>query len=234
MRKSLRKSAPTLRKLAIAPTQYHLYQFLFGIVTACCSQEQTHFGSSNGKSLIKMTMPVKPRCLNLWILPPTLPSDKPLHPPLQSVYKIGGVRTVPVETGVLEPSIIVTFTLINITTEVRSFEMHCKALSEPHKLWKILKERGIPDHLTCLLRNLYAGKKQQLEPDMEQQTGSKLGKEYVKAVYCHPAFLTYMQSTLCKMPGWMKHKLESRFLGEIAITSDTQMTPPLWQKVKRN
>ena len=69
-------------------------------------------------------------------------------------------------------------------------------------------------------------KKQQLELDMEQQTGSKLGKEYVKAVYCHPAYLTYMQSTSCKMPGWMKHRLESRLLGEISITSDMQMTPP--------
>ena len=61
-------------------------------------------------------------------------------------------------------------------------------------------------------------KKQQLEMDMEQQTCSKLGKEYVKAVYCHPAYLTYIQSTSCKMPGWMKHKLESRLLGEISIT----------------
>jgi len=74
--------------------------------------------------------------------------------------------------------------------------------------------------------------KQQLEPDMEQQTDSKLGKEYVKAIYCHPAYLTYMQSTSCKMLGWVKHKLESKFPGEISITSDTQMTPPLWQKVK--
>ena len=63
-------------------------------------------------------------------------------------------------------------------------------------------------------------KKQQLEPDMEQQTGSKSGKEYVKAVYCHPAYLTYMQSTSCEMLGWMKHKLESRLPGEITITSD--------------
>ena len=77
-------------------------------------------------------------------------------------------------------------------------------------------------------------KKQQLELDMEQQTGSKLGKQYMKAIYCHPAYLTYMQSTSCKMPGWMKHKLESRFPGEISITSDMQMTPPLWQKVKKN
>ena len=66
-----------------------------------------------------------------------------------------------------------------------------------NKLWKILKEMGIPDHLICLLRNLYKVKKQQLEPAMEQWTGSKLGKEYVKAVCCQPANLTYMQSTSC-------------------------------------
>ena len=76
-------------------------------------------------------------------------------------------------------------------------------------------------------------KKQQLEPDMEQQTGSKLRKEYVKAVYCHLAYLTYMQSTSCEMPNWMKQKLESRLLGEISITSDMQMIPPLWQKERR-
>ena len=63
---------------------------------------------------------------------------------------------------------------------------------------------------------------------MEQQTDSKLGKEYMKAVYCHPAYLTYMQSTLCEMPDWVKHKLESRLLGEISITSVKQMTTPLW------
>ena len=63
-----------------------------------------------------------------------------------------------------------------------------------NKLQKILKEMGIPDHLTCLLRNLYAGQ-EQLELNMEQQTGSKLGKEYIKATHCHPAYLTYMQST---------------------------------------
>ena len=68
-------------------------------------------------------------------------------------------------------------------------------------------------------------KKQKLEPGIEQRTGSKLGKEYVKTIYCHTAYLTYMQSTLCKMPGWMKHKLESRLPGEISITSDIQMTP---------
>ena len=67
--------------------------------------------------------------------------------------------------------------------------------------------------------------KQQLEPDMEQGTGSKLGKEYVKAVYCYPAYLTYMHSTSFEIPGWMKHKLESRLPGEISITSDMQMIP---------
>ena len=77
-------------------------------------------------------------------------------------------------------------------------------------------------------------KKQQLELDMEQQTGSKLGKEYIKAIYCHPAYLTSMQSISCEMPRWMDHKPESKFLGEISTTSDMQMTPPLWQKVKRN
>ena len=75
-------------------------------------------------------------------------------------------------------------------------------------------------------------KKQQLELDTEKQTGSKLGKEYIKAVYCHPAYLTYMQSTSCEMPGWMKYKLESRLPGEISITSDMQMTPALWHKAK--
>ena len=77
-------------------------------------------------------------------------------------------------------------------------------------------------------------KKQLLELDREQQTGSKLGKEYVKGVYSHPAYLTYMQSTSYTMLGCMKHKLESRLLGEISITSDMQMTPPLCQKVKEN
>ena len=76
-------------------------------------------------------------------------------------------------------------------------------------------------------------KKQQLEQDMEQRTGSKLGKEYIKAVYCHSASLTYMQSTSYEMPGWIQHKLESRLPGEISITSDIQMTSPLWQKAKK-
>ena len=77
-------------------------------------------------------------------------------------------------------------------------------------------------------------RKQQLELDMEQQTGIKSGKEYVKAVYCHPDYLIYVQRTSGEMLGWVKHKLESRLLGEIPITSDVQMTPALWQKVKKN
>ena len=75
-------------------------------------------------------------------------------------------------------------------------------------------------------------KKQHLELDMEEQTGSKLGKEYVKAVYCHPAYLTYVQNTSYEMLGWMKHKLESRLLREISVTSNMHMTPPIWQQVK--
>ena len=90
---------------------------------------------------------------------------------------------------------------------------------------------GIPEHLTCLLRNLQV-KKQQLELDMEQWTGSKLGKEYIKAVYCHPANLTYMQSVSCEMLDWINHKLESRLPGEISITSDMQMTAPIRQNAK--
>ena len=76
-------------------------------------------------------------------------------------------------------------------------------------------------------------KKQQLELDMEQQTGSKLGKESIKAVYCHLAYLTYRQSASCEMPGWMECKLESRLPGEISITSDMQMTPPYGRKQRR-
>ena len=85
------------------------------------------------------------------------------------------------------------------------------------KLWKILKEMGITNHLTCFLRNLFAG---QLVLDMKQWIGSKLGKEYVKAVYCHPVYLTYMQSTSCDMSGCMNHRLESRLPGEISTASD--------------
>ena len=94
-------------------------------------------------------------------------------------------------------------------------------------------------YLTCLLRNLYAGQEATIRTGHGTTgTGSKLGKEYIKAVYCHPAYLTSMQSTSWETLGWMKHKLESRFLGEISITSGMQMTPlmadDLWQKAKRN
>ena len=90
----------------------------------------------------------------------------------------------------------------------------------PNKLWKILQEVGISDHLTRLLRNLYAGKEATVKTGHGTTDWFQIGKEYVKAVYCHPAYLTYMQSTSCEMPGWMKHKLESRFPGEI-------LKPPL-------
>ena len=83
--------------------------------------------------------------------------------------------------------------------------------ADHNKLWKILKEMGMRDHFTCLLRNLSAGE-EQLELDMEQKTSSEFGKYYVKAVYHYPAYLTYMQSTLCEMSGCMTHKLESRLL----------------------
>ena len=91
-----------------------------------------------------------------------------------------------------------------------------------NKLWKILQEMGIPDSLPVSWETHMQVKKQQLEPDMEQQMGSKLGKQYVKAVYCYPAYLTSMQSTSCKMLGWMKHKLVSRLPGELSTTSDMQ------------
>ena len=94
-----------------------------------------------------------------------------------------------------------------------------------NKLWKILKETEMPDHLICFLRNLYACQEATVRTGHGTQTGSKLGKEYVKAVYCHPVYLNYMQSTSFKMLGWMKHKLESRFPGEISITSHMQITP---------
>ena len=93
---------------------------------------------------------------------------------------------------------------------------------------------GIPDHLTCLLRNLYAGQEAMFRIGHATADWFQIGKEYIKAVYCHPAYLTYLQSTSCEMLGWVKHKLESRLPGEISITSDMQMTPPSWQKVKKN
>ena len=102
-----------------------------------------------------------------------------------------------------------------------------------NKLWRILTEIGIPDHLTCLLRNLYAGQEATVRTG-HGTTVSKQRKEYIKLVFCHPAYLTYMQSTSLERLGWMKHKLKSSIIGEISITSDMQMTPPLWQKVNKN
>ena len=112
-------------------------------------------------------------------------------------------------------------------------------MPKPLTVWtttnsRILKEMGIPDHLTCLLRNLYTGQEATFRTGNGTTDWFQIGKGDIKAVYCHPAYLTYMQSISCEMPGWMKHKLESRLPGEISITSDMQMTPPLWQKVKRN
>ena len=116
------------------------------------------------------------------------------------------------------------------------FVDYAKAIDcvDHNELWKILKEMGIPDHLKCFLEICMQVKKKQLELDKEQQTGFKQEKEYVKAVYCHPAYLTYMQSTSWETLGWRKHKLESRLLGEISITLDTHMTLPLWKKMKKN
>ena len=85
---------------------------------------------------------------------------------------------------------------------------------------------------TCLLRNLYAGQEATVRTGHGTTDWFQIGKEYVKAVYCDPAYLTSLQSTSCEIPGWMKHKLESRLPGEISVTSDTQMTPHLWQKAK--
>ena len=103
-----------------------------------------------------------------------------------------------------------------------------------NRLWNILKEMGIPDHLTCHLRNLYAGQEATVRTGHGTTDWFQLGKEYVKVANCHSAYLTYMKRTSCEMPDWMKHKLESGLLGEISVTSDMQMTPPLWQKGKRN
>ena len=111
---------------------------------------------------------------------------------------------------------------------------------KPLTLWittncgKFFKRREYQTTLPASWEICMQVKKQQLEPNMEQWTGSKSGKEYFKAVYCHHASLTYVRSTLCKMPGRLKHKLESRLPGEMSMTSDMQMTPPLWQKAKRN
>ena len=103
-----------------------------------------------------------------------------------------------------------------------------------NKMWRILKRDGNTRPPYLPPKKSMQVKKQQLELVMEQKYCSKLGKEYVKAVYCHSAYIISMQSSLCEMPGWRKHKLESRLSREISMTSDTQITPPLWQTAKRN
>ena len=100
--------------------------------------------------------------------------------------------------------------------------------------WKILKKMEIPDHLPCLLRNLYGGQEATVRTGHEIADLFQFGKGLHHGVYCHIAYLTYMQGTSCEMLGWMKHNLESRLPGEMSITSDMQMTPLLWQKVKKN
>ena len=101
-----------------------------------------------------------------------------------------------------------------------------------NKLWKILKAMGIPDHLTCLLRNLYAGQETIVRTGHGTMNWFQIGKGVHQGCMLSPACLTYIQSTSHEMLGWMKNKLESRLLGEISIISDTQMILPLWQKVK--
>ena len=103
-----------------------------------------------------------------------------------------------------------------------------------NKLWKILKEMGMPDHLTCLLRKLYADQEATVRAGHGTTDWFQIGKGVREGCMLSPAFLTYMQSTSWEMLSWMKYKLESRLPGEIPITSDKQMIPPLWQKVKKN
>ena len=100
-----------------------------------------------------------------------------------------------------------------------------------NRLWKTLKEMRVPDHLTCLLRNLYVGQEATIRTGHETTDGFQIGKGVHQGyIYCHPAYLPYMQSTSSEMLDWMKHKLESRLLGEISIISDVQMIPPYGRK----
>ena len=106
-----------------------------------------------------------------------------------------------------------------------------------NKLWKILQDMGTPDHLPCLLRNLYAGQEATVRNGMEQQTGCKSGKEYINSIYCHPAYLTYRQSTSCKTLGWMKHKMESglparRNISNLRYADDTTLMAESEEELK--
>ena len=100
--------------------------------------------------------------------------------------------------------------------------------------WKILKEMGIPDHLTCLLRNLYTGQEATVRTGHGTTDWFQIGKGLRQGCILSPCLFNLYAEYIWEMLGWLKHKLESRLLGEISITSDMQMTPPLWQKVKRN
>ena len=102
-----------------------------------------------------------------------------------------------------------------------------------NKLWKILKERRISDHLTCLLRNLYAGEEATVRTRHETMDWFQIGKGVHQGCTLSPCLFNLYVEYIMEMSDWMKHKLESRLLGEISITSNMQMTPPLWQKVKR-
>ena len=103
-----------------------------------------------------------------------------------------------------------------------------------NKLWKILNEMGTPDHLTCLLRNLYAGQEATVRTGHRTMVWSQIGKGVCQGCILSPCLFNLLQSTSWEILGWIKHKLESRLQGEISITSDMQMTSPLWQKAKRN
>ena len=133
------------------------------------------------------------------------------------------------------------FWIIGKTREFRKntkfyFTDYTKAFDyvDHSKLWNILKEMRIPDHLNCLLRKLYARQEATVITGHGTTDWFKSGKEHIKAVYCHIAYLTSMQSTSCEMSGWMKLKLESRLLKEIPVTSDIQMIPSQQWKAKRN
>ena len=103
-----------------------------------------------------------------------------------------------------------------------------------NKLWKILKEMGIPDHLTCLLRNLYAGQEATVKTGHGTTDWFQIGKGVHRGCVLSPCLFNFYRQYIMRKPGWRKHKLESRLPGEISITSDMQMIPPLWQKVKKN
>ena len=103
-----------------------------------------------------------------------------------------------------------------------------------HKMWKILKEMGIPDHLTCLLRNMYAGQEATVRTGHGTTDWLQMGKALCQGCVFSPCLFNLYAEYIMRNPGWIKHKLESRLSGEISITSDMQMTPLLWHKVKKN